>query len=373
MSLKERLRHKALELGFADAGFTGVEPFDNYVEEVESRPPEMYSWIIREDFNILRGATVTEKHPWAKSILVLIRNYHRLSFPPELIGRIGRLYQVDERKEKGEEYQRVRAYFDFLKAEGVQYYLDGEIPARMAAARAGVALYGKNCFAYARKSMRGASWLEAVPLVLDAEIEEDEPSVELGCPSWCKNACVAACPTKSLYAPKKMNPLLCIAYNSYYGSDITPLELRDPMGIWVYGCDRCQDVCPRNQPWLQQDLPENGPLMRRAEDFSLEALLNMPQEHYEEKVWPLTFYISRSNIAKWQMNAARAMGNLGDDANIPSLIRNLSENPHEMVRGMCAWALGKLKGSQARKALEFQLAREGGLVREECRLALEML
>ncbi|MBW2407934.1 MAG: epoxyqueuosine reductase, partial [Deltaproteobacteria bacterium] len=46
------------------------------------------------------------------------------------------------------------------------------------------------------------------------------------------------------------NPLRCIAYNSYYYKGITPLELREPMGTWVYGCDRCQEVCPPNQPWF---------------------------------------------------------------------------------------------------------------------------
>lgn len=38
MSLKEIIREKALELGFKDAGFTGVEPLDPYIKEIESRP-----------------------------------------------------------------------------------------------------------------------------------------------------------------------------------------------------------------------------------------------------------------------------------------------------------------------------------------------
>ena len=44
MSLKEAIREKALELGFEDAGFTGVEPLNLYIQEIESRPPEMYGW-----------------------------------------------------------------------------------------------------------------------------------------------------------------------------------------------------------------------------------------------------------------------------------------------------------------------------------------
>jgi epoxyqueuosine reductase len=293
MSLKGAIREKALELGFEDAGFTGVEPLNLYIQEIESRPPEMYGWVQTEQFNTLRGASPREKCDWARSLVVLIRNYHRLAFPPQMVGVIGRCYQVDERKEHGVEHQRIVDFIKFLKDQGVRVWFDEELPARMSAARAGIVTYGKNCFAYARNSMRGASWLESIPFILDADLEPDKPSIELGCPKWCKNACIAACPTGALYAPKKMNPLRCIAFNSYYTNGITPLQLREPMGTWVYGCDRCQEVCQRNQPWLNQAMPENGPLIRRAPDFALSTLLTMDDKHYVNKVWPLAFYISR--------------------------------------------------------------------------------
>jgi epoxyqueuosine reductase len=373
MSLKEQLREKALELGFEDAGFTGIEPLDLYIKEIESRPKEMYEWVQTKQFNVRRGAVFAEKHPWARSLMVLISNYHRRAFPPQLQGAIGRCYQVDERQERGAERQRLIDYFNFLEGEGIRVWSDGEIPARMSAARAGIVTYGKNCFAYARNSMRGASWLTSIPLIIDAEIEPDEPSIELGCPSWCKNACISACPTGALYGPKKMNPLRCIAYNTYYSADPTPLELREPMGTWVYGCDRCQEVCPRNQPWMNQELPENPPLAARVQDFALTTLLTMTDDHYVTKVWPLTFYISRKRTSKWQMNAARALGNLGDRNNVPVLITALNESPHDIVRGMSAWALGHLGGGRAKAALEARLSREDGPVKQEIQQALEAL
>jgi len=150
-----------------------------------------------------KGAFFREKHPWAKSLMVMIRNYHRRQFPRQLAGYIGRCYQVDERIERGEEYAKIVAFFDFLKNEGIRYKFDEELPARMSAARAGVVTYGKNCFIFARRSMRGASWLESIPIILDAEIEPDEPSIEFGCPEWCKKPCQAACPTGALYADGK--------------------------------------------------------------------------------------------------------------------------------------------------------------------------
>ncbi len=373
MTLKETIREKALELGFDDVGFTGVEPLDLYIKEIDSRTPEMYGWVQTEVFNTRRGAGIVEKHDWARSLVVLINNYHRRDFPPEMVGIMGRCYQVDERKEHGAEHQKIVDFMRFLKDRGIRVWFDEELPARMSAARAGVVTYGKNCFAYARNTMRGASWLESIPFIVDAHLEPDEPSIELGCPKWCKNACIAACPTGALYAPKKMNPVKCIAFNSYYTNGITPLKLREPMGTWVYGCDRCQEVCPRNQPWLNQALPENGPLAQRTADFALSTLLTMDDQHYVNKVWPLAFYISRKKAAKWQMNAARALGNQADPHNVPFLVDSLNDSPHEIVRGMCAWSLGRLGGARAKAALEACRSRENGMVREEIDQALDSI
>jgi epoxyqueuosine reductase len=370
MDLKTRIREKALALGFEDAGFTSVEPLDLYTREIESRP-HMYQWVNTDSFSTLRGAAPGSKHPWARTMVVLIRNYHKMRFPKSLVGRFGRCYQVDERKIRGVEYQRFRTFLEFLAGEGIQAQYDGEIPARMSAARAGIATYGKNCFAYARKSMANASWLESLPVVLDAKLEPDEPSVELGCPPECEDRCAKACPTGALYEPLKMEPARCIAFLSYYGPKITPRELRRPMGKWVYGCDRCQEACPRNHPLMKQDLPVNEDLEERADDFDLSTLLTMSQAHYEEKVWPQFFYMSRNSLDRWQMNAARALGNGGDPESGGVLATALTESPFENVRALAAWALGQVGGPQAQRALQARRAQETGVVRDEIEQALE--
>lgn len=368
-AVKELIRHKAMALGFEDAGFTTVEPFDLYVKEVQSRP-SMYSWLNTDSFSTLRGAKPAEKHPWARSILVLIRNYHRRSFPRELLGRFGRCYLVDERKIKGEEYARFKALLEFLKEKGIGALYDEEIPARMAAARSGVVRYGKNCFAFAGRSMGRSSWLEIIPVVMDLEVEPDEPTLELGCPQKCQAPCLRACPTGALYEPLRMNPTRCIAFLTYYGPDLTPLEFREAMGTWLYGCDRCQEVCPRNVAWGRRPLPPNPHLEERCSAWDLLSILDMDQRYYEERVWPQFFYISRTRLDRWQMNAVRAMGNSGERAFVPRLAKELRESPYQNVRAMCAWALGRLGGSMARSALETARDDPSETVRREVEMAL---
>jgi epoxyqueuosine reductase len=372
MSLKEDIREKALELGFEAAGFTGVEPLDLYIEEIRSRP-EMYAWADNDFFSLSRGASPGVKHPWARSLVVLVRNYYTRRFPDELVGLFGRAYQVDERKVRGEEAARLLAFLGFLRGEGVEARFDEEVPARMTAARAGVVTYGKNCFVFAGNSMKGSSWLESIPLLLDADIEPDQPSIQLDCPPNCKDRCIEACPTGAIYEPLRMNPLKCIAFNTYYGAELTPIELREPMGTWVYGCDACQVACPRNLPWMKRELPANPDLESRAGDYRLATLLEMDEAYYVEKVWPRFFYMSRKSVDRWQMNAARALGNLRDADSVPLLEKSLAESPHPNVRAMSAWALGRVGGARARSALEGRLPVDVEPVASEIRGALEYL
>jgi len=370
MSVKETLREKALELGFAAAGFTSVEPMSVYFEEIASRP-EMYSWVNSDYFSTLRGASPGTKHPWARSLIVLVRNYYQRLFPQDLIGLYGRCYLVDERMVRGEEHAKLKTFIDFVRGEGIRIHYDEEVPARMAASMAGVSSYGKNSFVFCNDAMKGSSWLESVPLVLDADLDPDEPSLEVRCPSDCDNRCLKACPTGALYEPLKMNPLRCIAYHTYYGEDITPRELREPMGTWVYGCDLCQEACPRNRPWMRSELPVDFDLESRANDYRLPVLLRMDQQFYLEKVWPRFFYMSRSRVDRWQMNAARALGNLRDPAFIPDLERALVESPHPNVRAMSVWSLARIGGRSARGMLEKRLGLEEEIVAGEIRSALE--
>jgi len=73
------------------------------------------------------------------------------------------------------------------------------------------------------------------------------------------------------------------------------------------------------------------------------------------------------------MNAARALGNQGDPDNVPPLVQSLNSSPHNIVRGMSAWSLGRLGGTRAKAALEIQRSRENGPVREEIEHALEII
>lgn len=370
MLTKSEIIEQALALGFEDIGFTGAGAFESQAETLLSRK-EMHSWVAEKGLDLMQGTDPGKVYPEAKSIIVLMENYFRKAFPPSMEGMFGRCYLDDDRITKDGLSRRIQAFRNYLHENGIESKVPFNIPHCLAAARAGLGTFGKNCLLYSRKAARRGSWILPVAVVVNFEFAPDDPTMEVGCPQWCRNACIAACPTGALIGPRKIDPRRCISFLSYYGEGITPIDLREPMGMWVYGCDHCQNVCPRNKPWLAQDLPAHDKVAAMSRDFELQRLLHMDEKYFTARIWPRMFYMPPREIWRWKMNAARVMGNSRDPQYIPDLARAFWENEDERVKGMAAWALGQIGGPEAGKALEGILDGSNGMVREEIIRALE--
>lgn len=356
MSIEQLIKEKALELGFVAAGIAAAEPFELYAAELSTRP-EMYAWSRTlgqtasvRDLDLLRFADPAQSLPGVKSLIVVVDSYFEEDFPPALAGKIGRCYLKGLFcPEESAHSLRRREFKKFLLDMGMKVKY-GPAPARLAGARAGVTHYGRNSFAFANEAAGQSSWIVNEPYLVDRELTPDPPTLEVRCPKECRK-CLEACPTGALYAPLKIDPRRCIAYQSYFNGGVIPRELRTRMGTWVYGCDRCQEACPRNKKWTEKTRPMNASLTERAANFDLATLLAMSQAHYEERVWPLLYYIRKENRRLWQRNAAVALGNQGNPDSVP-LLAGAMEEPESLVRSHAAWALGRIGGGKARAALE---------------------
>ncbi len=361
MSLSEDIKDFGLDLGYSKVGITNADSFPSYIAELKARS-EMYAWYIEGSFQPIKGADPKSIMPSAKSIVAVVYDGSKESFPEKLVGKIGRLYQArcyltPRHRINGARRQLMR---EFLEKNGCEVAQRLVLPERLAAARAGIVTYGKNTFTFADGI---GSFILMTAFVVNAELDFDEPTIREDCPPKC-TACIDVCPTGSLYEPLKMDPRRCIAYNCFMTQDGYPAgttsnispEIRDKMGSWIHGCDICQEVCPRNQKRLKAKLPPNEFLVKIAEDFELIKLLNLTDEFYIKRVQPLMYnYIREKKY--FQRNAAIALGNTGDPAYIPDLAQAMQDS-EELVRGYAAWALGKIGGSQAKQILEASLARE---------------
>jgi epoxyqueuosine reductase len=375
VSLAQDIKEFALDLGYSKVGITTADGFPSYIEELNSRY-EMYTFYIEMPRQPLKGADPKSIMPSAKSIISVAYDYAKESFPEELLGKIGRLYQArvhnaPPHRINGARYELMKK---FLERSGCQVGRGITLPERFAAARAGVTTYGKNNFAYAPGI---GSFVVLGSFVVDIELDYDEPTLKIKCPDKC-TACIDACPTQAIYEPLKLNPRRCILYNNAMTtgrsgvSTYVPPEIREKMGTRVHGCDVCQEVCPRNKERLNAKLPQNEFLVGVARDFNLSKMLNMTNEYYAKTIQPLMY---NYNVEKKYLrrNAAIALGNLGDPEFLPDLARAL-EDPEEIVRGHAAWALGRIGGKTAQQTLEASLIREtSDSAKEEIEAALAIV
>lgn len=370
MLTKRAIIEKARECGFADVGITDAAPFHSHAELLSARHEE-YAWAPAAGLDLAGGTDPAAILPNAKSIIVLLEVYFDQAFPHSMESHFGRCYLDDDRVTRDKLVPRIQAFRSFLREHGIKSKVPFHLPHRVAAARAGLGTFGKNCLFYSRRAARKSSFNLPIAVVIDHAFEPDRPTLAVGCPDWCRNACIAACPTHALKGNCRIDPRLCVSYLSYFGQGLTPIELRQPMGLYVYGCDRCQNVCPRNAPWLEADLPPNQRVFLKAPDFELPKLLHMDQEYFQQKIWPHMFYMSWADAWRWKMNVARVMGNTLDPRYVPDLVRAFTENTDERVKSMAAWALGRIGGTRAKTALESFANQSKGSVLIEVKTALE--
>ncbi len=308
--------------------------------------------------------------PRAESIIVLMEVYFRNAFPRVLEGHFGRCYLDDDRVTKDGLSVRIRSFRHFLKENGITSKVPFNLPHRAAAARAGMGAFGKNCLFYSARAARQSSWVLPIAVVVDRHFDPDSLSLEMGCPDWCRNACIVACPTRALKGNGAIDPRKCISWLSYFGEGLTPRDMREPMGTYVYGCDRCQNVCPRNAGWLAKDLPMNERAAAKVPDFDLSRLLHMDRDWFKTHVWPHMFYMSPDDIWRWKMNAARAMGNTRDPMYLDDLARAVEGEADDRVRAMAVWAISRIGGGTAEKILASLGRGMDGIVQDEITAAM---
>ncbi len=373
MSLTQDIKDFALDLGYAQVGITPADDFTDHINEVESRGSR-YDFYVEDPRQFLKGTKPRDKTPSAKSIISVAWDYSQKAFPESLLGKIGRIYLArcygaPPHRINGARYKLMA---DFLAKMGCEIGQGIILPERRAAARAGVTTFGKNNFAYAKGT---GSFVLLSSIVVDKELDYDEPTYDIRCPKDC-TACMDACPTGAIYEPLKLDPRRCIAFNAWRTQDGLPCvtshippEIREKMGTRVHGCDVCQEACPRNSAKLKAKLPEDPFLTQLAREFSLTKMLEMPEGFFERIVQPVMYnYIREKKY--FQRNAAIALGNTGNPEHIPALASAM-DYPEELVRGYAAWALGRIGGDRAGSILESSLRREvSGSVTNEIKAAI---
>jgi epoxyqueuosine reductase len=250
--------------------------------------------------------------------------------------------------------RKLRKLADFLHAQRPGCRTRGVVDTaplleRDFARLAGLGWFGKNTMLI---NKRLGSWLFLAALLTDVELEADQPHESSHCGTCTR--CLDACPTDAFPEPYVLDARRCIAYLNIELRGPVPMELREGMGDWLFGCDVCQDVCPWNRKAPLTSEPSFQPVADLSPADAVE-LLQLDEAGFRERFHSTP--LSRPKRSGLLRNAAIVLGNSGRLDAVPPLIAALSD-ADSVIRGAAAWALGQLGGEDARSALCERLALE---------------
>ena len=308
--LTQKIKEKALEIGFHKIGVARAEP-------LEQEGARLEEWLAREFHGEMRWMErEPEKRsdprilfPGAKSVIVVALNYYT---PHE--------HETDETKGKisryawGDDYhdvlkEKLRELFAFIKsfdatAEGKICVDTAPMMDKAWAARAGLGWIGKHSNLITREY---GSWVFLGEILLNLELDYDTEIVEDHCGSCTR--CLDACPTDALPAPYLVDSNRCLSYATIeLRSPELPLEITKDLNGWLYGCDICQDVCPWNRFEKPTDEHRFEPRQSEA-SVDLKEVLSYSHEEYAARFRKSA--IKRAKLGGLQRNAQALLKNSG--------------------------------------------------------------
>jgi len=112
-------------------------------------------------------------------------------------------------------------------------------------------------------------------------------------------------------------------------------DMREQMGVWIYGCDACQDVCPVNKDKFTESV--EYPLLSEYKEFMKpESIMDMDENTYRNVLNPRFWYAGEDSLWLWKCNALRCMINSGD-SRYHSIIKENCDNKNERIREIANW------------------------------------
>jgi len=253
MTNSERIKQKAVELGFLACGIAKAQKLEAEEERLQNYLNLNYNGkmaYMSNHFNKRLDPTLLV--PGAKSVVVVLLNY----FPAKL--QTGQGTPVISKYAYGDDYHlilkdKLQQLYQFIQVEiapvnGRVFTDSAPVLERAWAVQAGLGWIGKNGLLINQKY---GSFFFIGELIIDLELEFDQPYEKEHCGSC--NQCLSACPTNAFVSPAVLDARKCISYLTIELHDEIPSEFVPKLTKRAFGCDICQDVCP----WNRRPEPSN--------------------------------------------------------------------------------------------------------------------
>jgi epoxyqueuosine reductase len=301
MRWKTNIKRWGQELGFVSIGFSTAQPIEGLASLLQARITQG----LATPFEIKEiKPRIDPQTGWqcCQTVVALAYPLPYSTFPQEGEGVIAR-------SAVGEDYhhfmdQKINRLVEIMAIHDwpgtSRWQVDtGPLVERAFAIRAGIGWIGRN----QHLIIPGyGSFVALALLLLDQEIGPDHPPIPDQC-GTCQR-CVQACPAQILgkdpFAAKH-----CVSYLTQSKEVLTPEEC-ERLGLRIFGCDTCQEVCPHNKKRIEEENANSSPAsLRRGIDL-LETL-NLTKGEFQRRF--------KATAAGWrgkgvlQRNAFLAMRN----------------------------------------------------------------
>ena len=345
-ALTQKIKIKAIELGFPLVGVTTADPPDHldfFQDWLDSGYNASMDWIGNER-SLERRSDPRKILPECQSILVLACPY------PAPRGNVkgGNIASYALNQDYHDVLEkRLKELVETIEGwigETVpnRWYVDtGPVLEKELAMRAGLGWIGKNTTLINRYH---GSYFFLSEILLGLELITDPAITETNCGTCTR--CLDTCPTGALKEPYTLDANRCISYLTVEHREEIPAELQTSMGDWVFGCDICQIVCPWNKPGEQSHSILEA-LQPRIEltDIALIDEMELNQEGFSTRFKGSP--IKRTKRRGYLRNVAIALGNRGEKDAIPTL-EAAHKDDEPLIRGAAAWAIKKIEGFSTR-------------------------
>ncbi len=276
--IANRIRAKALGLGFSGCGFSPVRPleelqpfFDDWLSE--GYAGEMEYLNRNRDLRHDPGLLV----PNSRTIISLAAGYYYPDKGSQVpVSRYARAtdYHKVLKKLGKELLEWINA--EIAPAEGRVFCDSAPLFEKEWARRSGLGWIGKNGLLLIPGK---GSWFFLCEIITSLEIKEQAAPVPNHCGSCTR--CMDSCPTGAIFEPGRIDPRACVSYLTIEKKSEIPDSYKGKWDQTVYGCDICQSVCPWNQEPIPTEIPSFVPDQKVLE-LTLEQIPRLTPEAFGE-------------------------------------------------------------------------------------------
>lgn len=274
------IKEKALELGF---DLCGIAPS----RELSERQDILSRWC-SEGMNAEMGYMNRDLEkrinpeflvPESKSLIVTGLNYYSDKGQKEpdvpVISRYayGESYHTVIKRKLHKLYSFIQSFVP--EVQGRAFVDSAPLLEKAWAVEAGLGWQGRHSIVINKNI---GSFFFIGTLVLDIELDYDNKNTEDLCGS-CR-LCIDLCPTEAINENHTIDARKCLANLTIENRGPVPEDILPKAGRRVYGCDKCQEVCPWNNSAKPHKTPEFN-LPEELAKMTREEWLSLSEERFK--------------------------------------------------------------------------------------------